>query len=60
VAAGDVVVVDVRLEHVRDPHAGRVREFQDAVDVPLRVDHERDGAVMRQVAAVAEGRRVDR
>ena len=60
VAAGDVVVVDVGLEHVRDPHTGRCRRVQDAVDVALRVDHERDRAVVDQVAAVAEGGCVDR
>ena len=38
--AGEVVVVDVGLEHVadRDPTAGG--RGQDPVDVPLRVDHE--------------------
>ena len=59
-AAGDVVVVDVGLEHVghRDPAAGGQREHP--VDVALRVHHERDRAVGDQVAPVAQRRRLDR
>jgi hypothetical protein len=34
-------------------------EAEDAVDVALRVDHERDPAVVDEVAAVAEGGGVD-
>ncbi len=58
-AAGDVVVVDVGLEDVREAYGVLVEEGQHAVDVALRVDDERDLAVVHEVAAVAEGRGVD-
>ena len=58
-AAGDVVVVDVGLEDVGEAYAVLVEEGQHAVDVALRVDHERDLAVVHEVAAVAEGGGVD-
>ena len=59
-AAGDVVVVDVGLEHVghRDPAVGGQGEYP--VDVALRVDHERGRAVGDQIAPVAQRRRLDR
>ena len=59
-AAGDVVVVDVGLEHVGEPHLVFIQDVQDAVDVALRVDHKGDLAVVDHVAAVAEGGRLDR
>ena len=59
-AAGDVVVVDVGLEHVADPHAFGGGQVEDAVDVALRVDHERHLPVVDEVAAVAQGRGLDR
>ena len=58
-AAGDVVVVDVGLEDVGEAHAVLVEQREDAVDVALRVDHEGDLAVVHEVAAVAEGGRLD-
>ena len=59
-APGDVVVVDVRLEHVREAYAVLVEEVEDAVDVALGVDHEGDVAVVHEIAPVAQGRRLDR
>ena len=59
-AAGDVVVVDVGLEDVGQPHLVLLQQVQDAVDVALRVDHEGDLAVVDHVAAVAERGRLDR
>ena len=53
--AGDVVVVDVGLEDVGEPDAVLVEQAQHPVDVALRVDHERDLAVVDEVAAVARG-----
>jgi hypothetical protein len=58
-AAADVVVVYMRLGDMGDPHATAPGERGDAVDVPLRVDHDRHAAVVGQVAAVAERRRLD-
>ena len=43
-----------------EPDAVLVEQGQHPVDVALRVDHERDLAVVDEVAAVAQGRRVDR
>ena len=60
VAAGDVVVVDVRLEHVRDAHTRGGGECEDAVDVALRIHNHRHRAVVGEVAAVAQRRGVDR
>jgi len=57
--AGDVVVVQVRLEDVGDPHVTLASQHQYPVDVPLRVYHEGDLAVGDQVAPVAERRSVD-
>jgi hypothetical protein len=57
-AAGHVVVVDVRLEHVRDAQATRLGDGQHPVDVALRVDDHGDGAVVGDVGAVAERRGV--
>src|SRR5690606_14909296 len=59
VAAGDVVVVDVRLEHVGDLQPTRGDEFQDAVDVALRVDDHGVPPVVREVTAVPQGGCVD-
>ncbi len=58
-SAGDVVVVDVGLEDVGDEYTRRADELEHAVDVTLRVDHERDLAVMDEVAAVPQGRGLD-
>ena len=53
-AAGDVVVVDVRLQHVRDPGPGGLRGLQHPADVSLRVDDHRCLAVVDQVTAIAQ------
>src|SRR5687768_17161556 len=58
-AAGEVVVVDVRLSNVRDADSRGARSFLDPVRVPLRVDHQGHAAVMHQVAAVPELRGLD-
>ena len=58
-AAGDVVVVDVGLEDVRQAYAVLLEEVEHAVDVALWVDDERDLAVVDEVAAVAERRGLD-
>ena len=58
-AAGDVVVVNVRLEHMSDPHPFTLGEIDDAVDVTLRVDDESDLTVVGQVGTIAECLRVD-
>lgn len=58
--ASDVVVVDVGLEDVGQAHVVLGQQIEDPVDVALRVDHERDLAVVDQVAAVAQGRGLDR
>ena len=52
--AGEVVVVDVGLGDVGDGDAGVAGGCLDAVRVPLRVDDQRHGAVMDEVAAVPE------
>lgn len=55
--ARDVVVVNVRLEHVGDRHvAGHV---QHAVDVALGIDDDGDGAVGHEIGPVPEARRFD-
>jgi hypothetical protein len=59
-AAGDVVVVDMGFHHMGDVDTGRVGQVDDPVDVALRVDHQRGGAVVGEVAAVAEAGGVDR
>ena len=53
-AAGDVVVVDVGLEDVGQPDLVLGQQVEDPVDVALRVDHERDLAVVDEVAAVTQ------
>jgi hypothetical protein len=58
-AARDVVVVDVRLEHVGDGHTAVGGRHQDPVDVTLWIHHERGRAVGHQVTAVTQRRRVD-
>ena len=58
--AGHVVVVDVGLEDVGEPDVVFLEQVQHPVDVALRVDHERDLAVVDEVAAVAQGGRLDR
>jgi hypothetical protein len=60
VSPGDVVVVHVCLDDVRDVEAVLVQHVQDAVDVALRVDHDGVRAVVRDVAAVTERSRLDR
>ena len=57
--AGDVVVMDVGLQHVRDPHPTGLRGGQNPADVTLRVDHDSLGPVVDQVAAIAQGGRLD-
>lgn len=52
--AGDVVVVDVRFEHVGDAYSAFGRQLQYSVDVALRVHHGTDVARADQVAAIAE------
>jgi hypothetical protein len=52
--AGDVVVVNVGLEHVGEPDPVLVEQREDPVDVALRVHHQGDLAVVDQVAAVAQ------
>jgi hypothetical protein len=47
--------VQVSLGDVGDADAEAAGQGQDAVDVPLRVDHDRDLPVVGQVAAVAQG-----
>ena len=58
--AGDVVVVDVGLEHVGDADGGGLGDGENPVDVPLRVDDGGVLAVVDQVAAVAEPGGLDR
>ena len=58
--AGDVVVVEVRLQDVGQPDAVTLEDLEHPVDVALRVDDERDLAVVHDVRAVAERRSVDR
>src|SRR6476620_11576566 len=58
--AGEVVVVDMRLEHVRDPHPLTARQLDNAVEVALCVDHERALTVVDQVTAIPERRGLDR
>ena len=58
-AATDVVVVDVRLEHVGDPDAAPGGGGEHPVDVPLRVHDQGPPPVGGQVAPVTQGRGVD-
>ena len=58
-AAGDVVVVDVGLQHVGDAQAPLLGEVGDAVGVALGVDDHGDLAVGDEVAAVPQGRGLD-
>ena len=58
--ASEVVVVDVRLGDVGDPHFVLRGQCGDPVGVPLRVDDQGGAAVVDQVAAVAKARRLDR
>ena len=44
-AAGDVVVVQVRVQRVRDLDVEIVRELQIALDVAQRVDYEAHAAI---------------
>src|SRR5579875_468499 len=57
--ARDIVVVQVRLGHVGDPHPPFGGQREHPVDVALRVDHHRDLAVGGQVTPVTQRRRVD-
>jgi hypothetical protein len=60
VAAGDIVIVQVGLENVRDLRAALGGKPEHPVEVPLRVDDQRCLAVRHQVAAVSQGLRLDR
>ena len=53
-AAGDVVVVDVRLRDGDDLHPGRGGCRLEARDVARRVDHQAHDPVVHEVGAVAE------
>ena len=57
--AGHVVVVQVGLEDMGDPHPPGRGQVQHPVDVPLRVDDHGDLPVVRKVAPVAQRRRVN-
>ena len=57
--AGHVVVVQVGLEDVGDPHPPGRGQGQHPVDVPLRVDDQGDLPVMREVTPVAQRGRVN-
>ena len=57
--AGDVVVVDVGLEDVREPHPVGLEHVEHPVDVALGVDHEGDPPVVDEVAAVTQGGGLD-
>ena len=57
---GHVVVVDVGLEDVGEPDTVLLEQVQHPVDVALRVHHERDLAVVDEVAAVTQGGCLDR
>jgi hypothetical protein len=59
-AAADVIVVDVSLGDVRDACACRVGQRRYPVGVALRVDDDGHVAVMHQVTAVTESRRLNR
>ena len=58
--AGDVVVVDVRLEHVGDLYPCLLGDGEDPVVVALWVHHEGNLAVMGEVGPVSETGGVDR
>ncbi|GAA3120586.1 hypothetical protein GCM10020254_79660 [Streptomyces goshikiensis] len=58
-AAGDVVVVDVGLHHVGDPHPAYGCRREDPVDVAGRVDRHRGSGAARQVAAVSQALGLD-
>ncbi len=53
-AAAHVVVVDVGLEHVGDPHPDRASRVDEPADVALRVDHDGHVAVVDEVAAIPQ------
>ncbi len=57
--AGHVVVVQMGLEDVRDPHSPGRGQVQHPVDVALRVDDQGDLAVVREIATVTKSGRVD-
>ena len=57
-APGDVVVVDVGLEHVRDAQPTRLGDGQHSVDVALRVDHHGDRSVVSDIRTVTQRRGV--
>src|SRR5262249_8767451 len=58
-SAGEVVVVDVRLGDVGDAQPVARGQRGDPVGVPLWVDDQGNRPVVDQVAAVAEGGRLD-
>ena len=63
-AAGDVVVVEVRLDHADDPQIVRPGGLEVDVDVPTWIDHRRHACVVvgdqgRQVAEAADRELLD-
>jgi len=58
--AGHVVVVQMGLEHVGDPHTLGRGQVQHPVNIPLRIHHHGNVAVVREVAPVTQRGRVDR
>ena len=59
-AAGDIVVVDVRLEDVTERAAVLGEHREHAIDVPLRIDNHRPLPGDDGVAAIAQLRCLDR
>lgn len=58
-ATAHVVVVEVGLGDVADANAGVLHRRQNPVEIALRVDHQRVGAVVDDVAAIPERRGLD-
>src|SRR5882757_9085787 len=50
--AGHVIVVDVRLQHVSDPHIAG--QLQHPIDVALRVDDDGYLTIAHQIAAITQ------
>lgn len=53
-AAGDVIVVHVGLEHVREGQPPLVEDVEETSNVPLRVDHDGVIAEADDVRGIAE------